>query len=104
MPIVSNVITTTGNIVHISSGSTAVTVLYLCNRSTTAAEVNIHVVSNGSSASGNNIVYNSLPLKGQDTYVIDTEKILLGDGDSIRATTNAGGDGNIVATCSFTSI
>jgi hypothetical protein len=104
MAIVSNVITTSGNIVHLSSGSTAVTVLYLCNRGTTAAEVNIHVVSNGSLASGNNVVYNALALKGQDTYVIDTEKILLGDGDSIRASTNAGGNGNIVATCSFTSI
>ena len=104
MAIVSNVITTSGNIIHISSGSTAVTVLYLCNRGTTAAEVNIHVVSNGGATSGSNIVYNALLLKGQDTYVIDTEKILLDNGDSIRATNNAGGNGNVEATCSFTSI
>jgi hypothetical protein len=104
MAIVSNVITTSGNIIHSSSGSTAITVLYICNRGTTAAEVNVHVVSNGSSRSGSNIIYNSLPLKGQDTYVIDTEKLLLDNGDSIQATTNAGGNGNVVATCSFTSI
>lgn len=104
MAIVSNVITTGGNIIHRSSGSTAITVLYLCNRSTTAAEVNVHVVANGSSASGSNIIYNALPIKGQDTYVVDTEKLLLDNGDAIVATTNAGGSGNIVATCSYTGI
>lgn len=103
MPIQSTVLGTTQTNVFVSTGNTAITTLYLCNRTGgSAITVNVHCVPSGANATPDNLIYHNLRIQGEDTYVVDTEKLLLSNGDSIRA--NAASTGNVVATISFTSI
>lgn len=65
--------------------SNAITVIYICNTGATSVLFNIFAVSSGNVASYNNVIYHSVPLTTNDTYVIDTEKLILEAGDSLWA-------------------
>ena len=91
-----------------ASGGTAITALYLCNNSTEAAIVNVYACKTGEGANdGNmgdsttnmNIIYRELTISAKDTYVIDTEKLILGSGDTLQVETTDS-SGQIVATVS----
>ena len=69
-----------------ASEDTAVTSIQLCNVTSSDAVVNIYLLpSNGSTTvpTENNKIYNSLTIQGTDTYIIDTEKMILSSGDKI---------------------
>ena len=85
-----------------SSGSNAITAVYLCNSGTQAVSFTIYAVPNGGSASALNAIYYSVPLTINDTYIIDTEKIILENGDALFANLNlaSGGAVRVVATVS----
>ena len=72
--------------VFTSDGSNAVTTAYFCNTGERVAYLTVHAVPKNSIASQNNIIYYRIPIAIQDTYVVDTEKIVLEDGDSLQAT------------------
>ena len=78
--------------IYVSSGSTVVSVMYFCNQNSAAANLNVWVVGNGSVAGGTssaaNLIYREIQLAAADTYVVDMEKLVLSNGDYIRA--NAG--------------
>ena len=74
------------NPVFTATADTAVTTIHLCNISTTDATVNIYLLpSDGSTTapSSNNKLYNALTIKTTDSYIIDTEKLILSNGDKI---------------------
>jgi len=71
--------------IYQSAGRTAVTTSYFCNRGTTLALVNIHLVPSTGIASADNLIYWQLEIDVNDTYVIDTERLIFDDGDSIVA-------------------
>lgn len=73
------------NPLYTSVGTNAITVIYICNSGTVPTSFNIYAVPNGGSPSGNNIIYSAVPLTVNDTYVIDTEKLILNNGDSLHA-------------------
>tara|TARA_B100001109_G_C18781858_1_gene435766 strand:- start:335 stop:664 length:330 start_codon:yes stop_codon:yes gene_type:complete len=69
-----------------ASEDTAVTSIHLCNVTSSDAVVNIYLLpSDGSTTvpTENNKIYNSLTIQGTDTYIIDTEKMILSSGDKI---------------------
>jgi hypothetical protein len=66
-----------------ASADTAVTVIYITNKSSSDGNVNIYVVPSGSSVSENFKIYNNLLIPAEDTYVLDTEKMILENGDEI---------------------
>ena len=69
-----------------ASEDTAVTSIHLCNVTSSDAVVNIYLLpSDGSTTvpTENNKNYNSLTIQGTDTYIIDTEKMILSSGDKI---------------------
>ena len=76
----------------------AVTTLYFCNRNGSTTTFNLHVVPAGFTANSNNIVYSNKTVAAGDTYIVDWEKLVLGQGDTIRANANVGNA--IVATVS----
>lgn len=92
-----------GNI-YVSSGNSVVSVMYFCNQAATVANLNVWVVSGNSVAGGTsttaNLIYREVQVAAADTLVVDWEKLVLGDGDYIRA--NAGGTVN--ATVSYVGI
>jgi hypothetical protein len=102
MAITSTALDTTASPIYTSTGNSAVTVLYLCNRSGTATTFSLYIVPEGGSAEPNNIAYSNQTIASGDTYIIDTEKVLLSDGDSLQASANTAD--SIVATTSYVGI
>lgn len=87
------------NILAVTSvGGQAVTTMYFCNTNTNPTTFTMHVVPTGFEANANNIVYKNKVITAGDTYIIDWEKLILAQGDTIRANANVGD--SIVATVS----
>ncbi len=86
-----------------AAGNIAVTTVYLCNRSSVTVTTNVFIVANGVS-NFDNLIYSNLSIAGNDTYIMEQERLILGVGDSIRANTDSVSFDSLVATVSFTSI
>ena len=66
-------------------------------------DINLFIVTSGLFASQtNNMIYSNLVVNSNDTYVMEWERILLNNGDSVQA--NASVTNSIVATVSYTGI
>ena len=85
MAIKSTTINTALQSVYTSTGTNAVVVAYFCNTSANPVQFSVHAVPNGDTADGNNIIYSNVNITSEDTYVIENEKLILDDGDSIHA-------------------
>jgi hypothetical protein len=93
---------TAGAHVFEATSSVAVTTIHLCNITAQDAIVNIYVLPyDGSTTtpSANNKIYSSLTVRGNDTYIIDSEKLILSANDKIYIET-PDSSGLIVATIS----
>lgn len=86
-----------------AAGNIAVTTVYLCNRSPVTVTTNVFIVANGVS-NFDNLIYSNLSIAGNDTYIMEQERLILSTGDSIRANTDSISFDSLVATVSFTSI
>ena len=75
--------TGTGSAAFTASAETAITVIYITNKTDGAGTVDIYVVPNGQSVSENFKVYTQLSIAARDTYVIETEKLILETGAKI---------------------
>ena len=108
MAIINSIITTLGGTaaanVYASAGNTAVTTIYLCNATNVPVTINLFCVAGGANVANpsRNMLYSNLQVAGNDTYIIDSERLLLGQGDHLRA--NASIVNAVQATISFTSI
>ena len=91
MSITTASVTTVGNVVYTSSGSTAVTWLTLNNWGPANVTANLFVVPNGNASSTSNQVYYALLLQSGDTYQINSggEKLVLSNGDFIQVDSTA---------------
>lgn len=65
--------------------SYAVTSMFFCNLSSDPTNLTIYLVPAGDSPTSNNTIIKSLPVSALDTFALDTEKVILDDGDSIWA-------------------
>jgi hypothetical protein len=74
---------TTGSAAFTASADTAVTVIYITNKTDNDGTVDVYVTPNGASVSANHLVYTQLSVKARDTYIIDTEKMILETGAKI---------------------
>jgi hypothetical protein len=59
--------------------------MYICNTGNIAVQFNIHAVPKDAQVSGTNIIYYRVPLTSHDTYVVDTEKLVLENDDALYA-------------------
>jgi hypothetical protein len=100
---VGNVTTAASN-VYISSGSTAITFMSLCNYSVGNVTANVYIVPSGSAASNSNIVLASIELTALDTYQLYAggEKLLLANGDTVQVDANV--NNSITTVVSYTAI
>jgi hypothetical protein len=74
------------NQVFAATADTAITTIHLCNISSADAVVDIYLLPNDGSTTTpteNNKLYNTLTIQATDTYIIDTEKLILGNGDKL---------------------
>jgi len=65
--------------------SYAVTSMFFCNLSNNPTNLTLYLVPNGSSPTNSNTIFKNLSIQGLDTFALDTEKIILDNGDSIFA-------------------
>ena len=73
----------TGTAAFTAGSDVAVTVIYITNKSASDGNVDVYVVPSAGSVSENFKIYNNLLIKAQDTYIIDSEKLILATGDKI---------------------
>ena len=104
MALLSTVLTANISSIYTSNGNSVVTTMYFCNTSNITTEFSLYAVPNGATAGITNAIYYMVPLTSYDTYVIDSERLMLENGDGIFAnlTMDANADANssptIVAT------
>lgn len=82
-------LTASATTIFTSSGNSAVTTMYLCNYSVTDRTVTIYLVPSGGVAGNGNIIYKEVPIAAGDTYIIDTERLVLANGDMVQALASA---------------
>ena len=86
MAITNTQLTTSPGPVLISSGENAITAIIFCNTSaTTDATVDIWMVPSGFARGDNNKICKAISIPRGETFSIDTEKFILGNGDSVQA-------------------
>ena len=94
--------TTANNWAFKATENTAITTIHLCNITSADATANVYILPDDGSSAGpteNNKIYNNLLVQAEDTYIIDTEKLILSTGDKIFVETPDSA-GSIVATIS----
>ena len=102
---ITNSLITTGAAanVYVSSGSSAITAIYFCNIDSTARTFDVYVCPSGNTLTPlSSRVYSGVQIQAGDTYVIDSEKLILGSGDMIKA--NASSTNSISMTISYIGI
>lgn len=104
MALLSTQLTNTTTSIFTSSGTNAITAIYVCNSGSQAVHVTIYAVANGDTPSALNAIYYGIPLTINDTYVIDTEKIILENGDSLHANLDVASSGSVRVVATVSSI
>ena len=74
---------TTETTIITASAVTAVTVIYLCNNDTITRTVDIHIKPGAEALAAENRVYNGLSIPAGDTFIIETERLILDNTDVI---------------------
>lgn len=102
---ITNSLITTGAAanVYVSSGSSAITAMYMCNIDSTARTFDIYVCPSGQiETQVTQRIYSGIQIQAGDTYVIDSEKLILGNGDMLKA--NASSSNSLAMTISYIGI
>ena len=87
--------------IYVSSGNTVISTMYFCNYGSSAANLTMWAVSAPNSiASTTNMIYREVQIAAADTFVVDMEKLVLANGDQIKA--NSGG--SLSATVNYVGI
>jgi hypothetical protein len=91
--------------IYTSSNDSAVTAIYICNTSPATIHFNLLVVPVGNEPSEQfHTIYKNVSLTSTDTYVIDTERLILANGDSIHVGVPDYVSDNIIVTASYIGI
>ena len=104
MSISSTAVTTatTAAAIYTSSGASAITVLFFCNRHSSTEYINLFAVPSAGTISDNNQILSNLPIPAGDTFMFDVERLLFDTGDKLHANTSTAN--KVTATISYTSI
>jgi hypothetical protein len=86
MSIAQGTITTATATLFTSSGTNAITAIYLMNDHSGTVTVQLHIVSDGDSIGNTNKIIKNLEIAAGDTFVVDTERLILSNNDRIQAT------------------
>lgn len=85
----TNLTTTDPTEIFASQGENGITTLMICNHhASTDAIVNVWVVPDGATRGNAHQILKDLTIVAADTFVMDMEKLVLGEGDTIVATAN----------------
>lgn len=102
MAITQTTVGTSATTIFTSVNNTATTAIFLMNNNASARTVQIYVVPSGGSAGTTTQIIKDLAIDPADTYIINLEKLVLSNGDTIQVTASA--VSSIYATVSSVSI
>ena len=102
MAITNANVAATDTTIYTSSGNTVISTLHLCNQSGGTVTCSLNLVGSGGSVGANNLVYKNISISASDTYVIETERFILGNGDFFSAISNVANA--VIATTTYTGI
>lgn len=89
---------TPGNI-YASTGNSVVSTVYFCNTSAADVTINVWAVPASGTYGAGNQIYKTLTIAAYDTYIMDVEKLILGQDDSLQA--NCSASSSVTATVSY---
>lgn len=87
--------------VYTSSGDSAITTMYFCNPTASTITANIFLVRSGFDANGINVTYSNIQIAGNDTLILETERLLFETSDFIAANASPAG---LVTTVSYSAV
>jgi len=94
---------TTTTRIFLAGGDQAITTVVFCNNNDVSnTTVDVYAVANGGTVGTGTIILNNLNLPATETFVMDTEKLILGNGDALWAQATV--DQVVVATVSSVAI
>ena len=68
-----------------SVGNNATTAMFFMNDNGSTRQLTVFIVKSGGTAGATNTITKAIDVTGGNTYVINTEKIVLANGDTIQA-------------------
>ena len=87
--------------IYASTGNSVVVTTYICNTTGSAISANLYLVPAAGTAGTSNQIVSSLVIAGNDTYIMNNERVVLANGDMLQANANASG---LTATISYTGV
>jgi hypothetical protein len=88
--------------VYTSSGNSAITTVYFCNTSGATVQANVYAVASGGTPTAATQIYSQLTIAGYDTYIMEMERLLYVDGDTLQVKSSA--TNGLTVTVSYTGI
>ena len=85
MAFTSTILDVSPKSIFTSNGNSAITTMYICNTGNIEVQFNLYAIPAGSFVDDSRVIYYRVPLTSHDTYVIDSEKLILESGDSLYA-------------------
>lgn len=99
------ILTTTATTVFTAVGDQAITTVMFCNTDlVNTCELDVHIVPAAQVPSTATTILKNLILPATETFVMDAEKLILANGDTIQARETAGYNQVVAATVSSVSI
>ena len=74
---------TTQTIIYTATADVGVTVIYFCNPDTVARTLEIFISPGGGAAVAQDKIYDAVSIPAGDTFLMDTEKLVLASADEI---------------------
>ena len=102
MAITNTTLGTASTPIFISTATSAVTTIYFCNISAGPQSLTVYAVPAGATADNSTIIYYNIQIAPTDTFVLDTERLILDDMDSLVC--SASQSNAIVATVSYVGV
>lgn len=90
MSIAQQTVGTGATTLYTSTGSSAITAVYFMNDDASTVTIQVHVVLDGGTAGATNKIIKDLSIAAGDTYIVDTERLILDNGDTIQASASTG--------------
>lgn len=103
MSIAQQTVGTTATTIYTSTGGTVTTAIFFMNDNISSRVLNVYVVPSGDSPAASTQIIKNLTVDGEDTYILNLEKLILDDGDTIQATSSIDAT-SIYATTSYVGI
>jgi len=89
MAISQQAVGTSATTVYTSTNTTAITCMFFMNDNAASRTLDVHVVKSGESLGTANKIVKTITIDPADTYVINIEKLVLDNGDTIQCVASA---------------